>query len=442
MPRPMLEVDRLSENQIPPYEDWPRSPRLSILQTSRFLHNEVSKELYGQRTVSLSVDACRLDAEVQCPDLLFRSLRWPGYQLLPWGRLKAIKILISGPIDSADYHEFCACVISALHQMEDLVSALSATRKLPTMMIEFPFSHTCDWLPGEGKSRRSLTMPIFNACSRQYLRSIDLILSPLRRLRNVHQVHLMLPKGFERFDCEFDIPKPLESLMTTPHGIESLREVEAMETVLDALDMLSDLCLDELSGPKAGQLRILRLMRWDEYFKKTKQQFKRCRSLLPDLKLAAWEMLQMREQIHKQLAYKTSSEETLKNIHECFPNGLSRLSKERYRLQGWRGSVTQQCLLFASYDKVVFPRNSRQHVRGRAQISDSADTVDSPWDTAESKREWKKLPNRHLHRSWTPCGCYRKPPGTGRKRVRASWSTDRWVDTECSRKDRAALLLS
>ena len=73
MPRSMLEADRLRET--PPYENWPRSPRLSILQTSLYLYDEVSKELYRRRIILLSVDACCLDAEVQSSDLLFKSLR-------------------------------------------------------------------------------------------------------------------------------------------------------------------------------------------------------------------------------------------------------------------------------------------------------------------------------------------------------------------------------
>ena len=422
MPRSMLEANRLRE--IPPYENCPRSPRLSILRTSKYLHDEVSEELCRQRIISLSVDACCLDPEVQNSDLLFKSLRWPGYRLLPWGRLKAIRIVISGPTRSAEYYEFSACVISAFHQMEELVSVLSTTRKLPTMLIEFPLSDTCTWLPGLGKDGMASCLPIFNAVSRQYSRSIDLILSPLRRLRHVHRVHLELPKGFERFDCEFDIPKPLESLMTIPHGFESLQETAAMESVLDAHDLLCDLYLDDLYGSKAGQLRVLRLMRWDAYLKKTEQQFKTCRSLRHDLKLAAWEMLHERKIIHKRLTYGISLEETLRKISKHYPDGLPRLSYMKTS-DHWRGSVTKYCLQFASYGKVIRRKVSQERVRGRARIAESTDEVYAPWDVLESEPKWKTLHNRHLHRMCTPCRCYRMPSGTGRKKIRASWSTDR-----------------
>ena len=305
------------------------------------------------------------------------------------------------------------------------MSALYATRKLPSILIEFPPSDRCTWLPGQGKDCGLSYTPLFNADSRQYLRAVDLILSPLRRLRNVHCVHLNLPKNFERFDCEFDVPKPLESLITTPHGTESFQEMEAMKSVLDALDLLCDLSFDNLYGPKASQLRILRLMRRDVYLRKTEQQFKTYRSLLPDLKLAAWEMLQMRKKIHERLTYGISLDETLRNISENYPDGLPGLSYLAYLIPGWRGGVTQHCLQFASYGYVFRPRISRERVRGRARISESTDSAYAPWDVLESKPKWEKLHNRHLHRTCTPCGCYRKPSGTGRKKIRASWSTDR-----------------
>ena len=180
-----------------------------------------------------------------------------------------------------------------------IVSLLRHISSIPAIYINFESENGSESVDegNEDKDRYHDWQVLKNTATNRSLSPIDLILHPLRLLRDVRSIEIAFPIGFQRTFCDFDSPEPLETLITQERDTSTPEETSATNSTVDSLSVLCDLALDNLEDGLAAQLRLRRFVGWDSYLSNLKEHLVNCKRLERHVMLKAYFALESRKAV-------------------------------------------------------------------------------------------------------------------------------------------------
>lgn len=166
-----------------------RRSNLGILRTSKALNEEVLRQLYASRTISLGLHADHVDVNVLNKELKHPDFECEVYRHVDWKRLRAIDVHILPPSQRS---EFPVQVLQLRRLMQFFVTRLHNASKLPVISVHVWESDLDEWA-ADGVARRSFQ--ITDLTTGHNMSDLDVILSPLRQLHDrQHQFGIYLPE--------------------------------------------------------------------------------------------------------------------------------------------------------------------------------------------------------------------------------------------------------
>jgi hypothetical protein len=240
---------------------------LGILRTCHFLRDEVSANIYNKVVLTF-----HLSPRV-CPDIgswlyLTTSVgaRWnihpnkaqfDHFRVLPYKRLKAIKIEIEAPSQ-----EDPGQVVLLWTKIQDLMELLSQAEEFPSIDIYLRETNA-SWATN-GTAHKTVPIDPEHLHEDEYVPDIEVVLIPLCKLRNVRTVSIHVPKGFVTGNhLLYHIGRQME----TAESFGRVRNGDVwddaeVQKALELTQFQLDEALDELPGTTANFMRVERLGRW------------------------------------------------------------------------------------------------------------------------------------------------------------------------------------
>ncbi len=287
--RLMIWKELLPERR-PSDESYPRKRCLGILATSRQVYREIRRELYTNRIITfhISPNSERVSGKPSCElstinisDQLgshwclhpryhksrkHQDPNMSSWEQLPYRKLKGVnfELLATDPGNPGELLQMW----NKLCWLLDMMRHVKGFPKVEIRVAESPVRKWCV----NGELTHSLPQAPLQL--RQKSSDLEILLSPLRRLRHVQQIELKLPfppkpNPLDPFISEIS----LHVVSQEPFGCQTGEE-EDMTDILIAIEQDTwtvwlDLLLDTLPGPSAQDAHTDRLRNWSIHYEST-----------------------------------------------------------------------------------------------------------------------------------------------------------------------------
>jgi hypothetical protein len=240
---------------------------LGILRTCHFLRDEVSANIYNKVVLTFHLSP-RVCPETESWLYLTTSVdaRWnihpnkaqfDHFRVLPYKRLKAIKIEIEAPSQ-----EDPGQVVLLWTKIQDLMELLSQAEEFPSIDIYLRETNA-SWATN-GTAHKTVPIDPEHLDEDEYVPDIEVVLMPLCKLRNVRTASIHVPKGFVTGNhLLYHIGRQME----TAESFGRVRNGDVwddaeVQKALELTQFQLDEALDELPGTTANFMRVERLGRW------------------------------------------------------------------------------------------------------------------------------------------------------------------------------------